>query len=402
MRRTVLGLVAGLLVAAPSVTYLVACGGSPDGSSRPPVQQLAEGLNVLDAKDSTWGMDAAYVKAGHVVYFSSRVGPMKPEAYRLTWPDDPPNEMDARYVDEKGETFILRIGGDTLVDPTWAADLKAGHAANAKGDPTLRATSFQMATEMGDAMQAELGKSVPAEFAHHVLHAATLGHVEFPKVTTADLEARAREMSTKTAYSTDGDWNYYYVQQYSGTVIWVPFYPSGCSQLPSPMGGCGGQDESWHTSERLWNDRWNNGNQYWSMYEDACNHGRCPWNGLTYATARWANSGWQWSNQVDFVYAESVNQDQTGGGYISGACTTGYSWNSGGGSHLCNSDAAYEIWQIDNATTSNGTYWPWSTNTWNYAYTSYYSFSCTTNDSTARYACDGANVYRDWLPPCPF
>jgi hypothetical protein len=381
------------------------CSGGAGDSSRPAIASLSEGLNVLDASDHTWGFHAAYVKAGHVVYFSSRVGVQRPEVYRQAWPEDPANEMDARFVDEKGETFILRVGGDTLVDPTWAQDMKAGHAATPVSDPTLRTLSFQLADEMATVMKNELGKKVPAEFVHHVFQGESLGHVKLPQIDPAELESRAHMFKTQLGdvpYTTNGDWNQWYVQQYSGTVIYIPFYPSGCSQLPSPMGGCGSQQESWHTAERFWNYQWNNGSPYWSMYVDACNHGRCAWDGLTYATARWGNAGWIWNNESDTMWLQSPNQDVTGTG-IGGACQTSYSWNSGGGSHLCNDDSAFEIWQMDNAgNTNNGTYHAWSQATWNYSYTSYYTFSCTTNDSTARYACDCANCYRDWLPPCPF
>ena len=109
---------------------LAGCAGdaSPE-TTRPAVATLAEGLTILDASDQSWGFDAAFVKEGHAIFFSSRVGALKAEGYRAAWPDDPPNEMDARYVDENGDTFILRIGGDRFIDPTWQKDVKAGHAA---------------------------------------------------------------------------------------------------------------------------------------------------------------------------------------------------------------------------------------------------------------------------------
>ncbi len=390
---------AGVMLVTPALT--VGCGGAGNGtSSRPSIQELKEGLNIVDAVDAKWGFDAAYVKAGHAVYFSSRVGALKPEGYRQAWPDDPPNEMDARYVDENGDTFILRVGGDKFIDPTWAADIQAGHEAHTKLDPVQRAKSFELAHELASALKTELGHKLPIQFSPFVVHATTLGEVTLPKLDPTDLGKLAKP--AEMAYGSNGDYNQYYVQQYSGSVTYIPFYPSGCSALPSPIGGCGSQQHAYHTAERFWNYQYNGGSSFWSMYVDACNHGRCAYDGLTYTTGRWGNAGWIWDKTVDSLWLDSPNLDNNGTG-VSGACQTSYSWNSGSGSHLCNDDAAFEIWQMDNGgATSNGTYSAWSTATWNYRYTSYYTWSCTKNDSTARYACNGSNVYRDWLPPCPF
>ncbi len=403
-KLAVIGIVAAS--ALLGVTAMVGCAGDTStGTSRPAVASLADGLTVLDASDDHWGFDAAYVKDGHAIYFSSRVGPLKAEGYRKAWPDDPPNEMDARYVDESGDTFILRVGGDRFIDPTWDKDIEAGHAANQKVDPSVRARSFQLAEEMSTALHTELGTKIPASFNFHVMHAATLAQVHLPEISPADVATRVQQAQTRALeepHTTNGDWNDWYVQQYSGTVVYIPFYPSGCSKLPSPMGGCGSQQESYHTAERFWNYQYNNGSPYWSMYVDACNHGRCAWDGLTYATGRWGNAGWVWNNEVDSLWLQSRNADNSGTG-VNGACQTSYNWNSGGGSHLCNDDSAFEIWQMDTGgATSNATYSAWSQATWNYKYTSYYSWDCTTDDSTAQYACDCANCYRDWLPPCPF
>jgi hypothetical protein len=401
MNRTVvlrIAVVTGALI-------LVGCALSDDpsgGVGRPAASKLQEGLSVLDAADAEWGFDAAYVANGHAVYFSSRVGVEKAEIYRLIWPEDPTQEMDARFVDERGETFMLRVGGDSFIDPTWSKDIQDGHTANPKGDPAHRAISFRLAGEMATALRAELGKRIPRAFAHHVFHATSMGKAGLPQVAQGELDALGKAPLVNqgdVAYSTNGDSNQYYVQLYAGTVVYIPGYPSGCSALPSPMGGCGSQSQSWHTALRFWNYRYNNGSSYWDLYVDACNHGRCAYDGLTYANGRWGTAGWIWNNRVDSLWLQSPDQNNSGTG-VNGACQTSYNWYSGSGSHLCNDDAAYESWQMDRgfADTSRA----WSTTTWNYKYTSYYVFSCTKNDSTARYACDCSNCYRDWLPPCIF
>ena len=388
--------------------FLVGCGGGGNHtvvSARPPASALTEGLNILDASDPTWGFSAAYVKGGHVVYFESRVGAQKPEMYRFAWPDDPPNEMDARYVDENGETFALRIGGDGLVDPTWAPDIKAAKA-NRKGHihPVLRALSFQLTGEMSKALGEHLGTDVPPEFKDHVFHSVGLGHNELPNVTADELAAKAREFLSvqhPVAESTDADWNYYYVQQYSGTVIYIPGYPAACSGLS--MGGCNGTyDESWHTAERFWNDQYNNNNQFWSEYVDACNHGRCAYDFMTYGGARWGNASWIYNNEVDTLSLQSPNSDNSGTG-VNGACGTPYNWDSGNGSHLCNDDAAFEVWQMDTGYAQpsyNGTN-PSYVFQISFPYTGWWFWSCSSNNDTQTLTCGGnGNDYRDWLPPC--
>ena len=40
-------------------------------SDRPPVSQLKQGLNLLDVRDPSWGMNAAFVKNDRVVYLKT-------------------------------------------------------------------------------------------------------------------------------------------------------------------------------------------------------------------------------------------------------------------------------------------------------------------------------------------
>src|SRR5437879_4192377 len=92
-RRTIMANPSWRIVATVGL-LMGGCSADGSSSSRPPVTALSEGLNLLDVHDPSWGLNAAYVKAGRVIYLESRVGALKPEVYRHEFPNDPPNEQD--------------------------------------------------------------------------------------------------------------------------------------------------------------------------------------------------------------------------------------------------------------------------------------------------------------------
>src|SRR5689334_6709633 len=107
-----------------AVPFLAAIGCTSSATdTRPSISELKPGLNMIDIEDPSWGVDAAYVKDGHVVYLEERLGAMKPQVYRDSAPDEPANEIDMRFVDETGKTFFVQRGGDQFVDPTWNDDI---------------------------------------------------------------------------------------------------------------------------------------------------------------------------------------------------------------------------------------------------------------------------------------
>src|SRR5438552_12908697 len=95
-----------------SALALAACTNGPQGpqgpSARPAVAQLKEGLNIFRA-DPAWGIDGAFLQNGRALYFETRVGPLKPEVYRIESPDEPQYEMDARILDQNGSTFSTQM-----------------------------------------------------------------------------------------------------------------------------------------------------------------------------------------------------------------------------------------------------------------------------------------------------
>ena len=87
----------------------------------------------------------------------------------------------------------------------------------------------------------------------------------------------------------------------------------------------------------------------WTFQVDANNHGRhATVSGMGYDC--YSQGGWFYNAWVTGATAGGAdgNYDNQGG------CQTSYSWNSGGFDHLCNDDAAYELWQAKTGSQATG------------------------------------------------
>lgn len=350
---------------------LVACASSsPSTGSRPSPSQLSDGLTVLDAK-AGWGVNAAFKASGHVVYLETRVGPLKPQVYRDSFPNDPPHEVDVRFVDEYGNTFRIQRGGDMYVDPSWVADMKAPKMVPlAKVSASETDTHFKLAR---DAATALAGAGLGADFSESIVNVTGFAHripSELPEMTV-----RARTMAPvlpEKAYSTDGNWNWFDGDEYGGCVDWF----------------CVGH----HGAVAMWNCLWTGNSSSpcnWNLEVSACNHGRCPWDsGMSYNCSSGAYA-WTYNAEVDTLNLQSPNQDNSGTG-VNGACWSGYNWDTPPG-HECNDDSAYELWQVKNssASTQNGDGWSFH---WNDSKGHNYECNC------GQYG----NCSGDWQnPACP-
>ena len=146
--QTLLGMAAGVLVAGCTLGSLVGCSSNAStASSRPTAAQLKEGLNILEMRDPSLGLSAAYMQNGRVVYIETRVGSLKPEVYRNDAPDEPANEMDMRVVDQNNYTFYAVRGGDNYADPSWSADIVRSYTPTAPD--TNRALDMTIALQGG-------------------------------------------------------------------------------------------------------------------------------------------------------------------------------------------------------------------------------------------------------------
>ena len=281
-----------------------------DGGTRPPASQLAQGMNILDARADT-GITAAFVKGSRVIYIETRVGPLKPEAYRLDAPDEPAHEIDVRYVDQVGNTFLAQRGGDEFIDATWSAEI-AKLTSVSKAD---READFAMAVESAGAMERA---NLPASMHEHVFSAAAQGRLvpsAFP-----ELAQRAAEIEAKPHDNTLTNWYWQEADVYNKCVAL-------CAGLHHAVYG--------------WN--YNNQTGTWDQALNTCNHGTCA-GSMSYVC--YTNSGWK-TYPLTAYFSGEYSQST---GTVSGACSTSYNWWTGSGTHNSNDDAWYEMWQIYNGT----------------------------------------------------
>jgi len=334
--QTLLGLAAGVLVAGYSVGSLVGCASNaPTTSSRPGAAQLKEGLNVLEMKDPTVGLSAAYMQNGRVVYIETSVGSLKPEVYRNDSPEAPANEMDIRIVDHNDYTFYAMRGGDNFTDPSWASDIARSYA------PT--APDTDRALDMAIARQAatELIQAAPASFKDHVFHLNAFlekaNPMTDPKLVQnqATLEGKHTTPEQK-AYGTyaNGAWTEVYAEKWSMPLVeltWFYAASHSATELYAYYSGAPGNT--------------------WVAEFGSCNHGNCP------GGSKMSADCYSW-NSASNVYAGgitvsgSTTSSLTGNNDGYGGCQSAYNWDSGSGSHLCNDDAAYELYQTVHGTTN--------------------------------------------------
>lgn len=315
----VVGLGMGLLVSGYTLS-IVGCSGAPTSTYHPPASQLKDGVNILEARDPHWGMNAAFVESGRVVYVETRVGAPKPEVYRQSWPDDPGNEMDLRFVDQHGYTFFIMRGGDTLIDPQWSQELKTTKAQGLQVSGSERNLDWQIAQHAAKALSAAL----PKGFEDHTFHLASFAHRNPPAL---DPIMQAKETRIRATPLPDGR-IVPYGTDYVGDNVWLE------TDKYSGATGC----FAWycaasHSATYMW--YYNGG---WNLAIDANNHGRDP-SQLGYDC--YSNGGWFSGVVLNGSTAGGV----TGSGDGQGGCQTAYNWDSGGYDHLCNDDAAYELWQ---------------------------------------------------------
>ena len=363
------GLVAWMAVGLVGVggSMLLACGSAP--STTGSTSQLADGLTILDAR-ADWGVNAAYKLNGHVVYLQTRIGALKPQVYRDAFPNDPPHEVDVRFVDEYGNTFRMQRGGDSWIDPSWTANTKSTTMPLSKINIAEINQHFQLARDGANALAAA---NLGAEFSESILN--TSGFARKIPSEMPDLIARAKAAApvmAQKALSTDGNYNWFEGDEYGGCVDWFCI--------------------AHHGTVAMWNCAWTGDSSNpcnWNMEVDACNHGRCSWDsGMSYKCSSGADN-WVYDNMVDSLTIQSPNQDNSGTG-VNGACSSGYNWDTPPG-HECNDDSAYELWQVKNSTTStaNGDNWSFH---WNDA--NGHNFEC----SCGSYG----NCSGDWSnPSCP-
>jgi hypothetical protein len=378
--QTLIGLGAGLLVAGTSVTSLVGCSNSaPSATGRPAVASLKPGVNLIDASDAKWGFNAAYVTGGRVVYIESRVGTPKPEVYQQNFPDQPVNQMDLRFVDGNNHTFFAQRGGDSWVDPSWAAEIAQSKDPTAP-QPSLAASeqSWADAHEAAAALTAAL----PATFKDHVFHLNAFAAVASPG-NRPELMAKVESAPPVGA---------------NGTQAYGSYTSGSATQLTYVKDSMSLDVAGSHSGVMMYI---NPNVGAWTVTINACNHGPCPSGGGWAHSCASPNTNWFSSASVNG--STTTNDDGANDGQ--GGCQTAYNWDSGNGSHLCNDDAAYEMWQSNNGNQNSPTGFTLTTKaccegdccgSW------CSSYSCPSTKGSSHYACNCANnsgCSGDWATP---
>jgi hypothetical protein len=270
------------------------------------------------------------------VYVETRVGPLKPDVYRQSWPDDPPNEMDMRFVDQNGYTFYVMRGGDSLVDPTWAAEMSKTAAANKLVSSADRNLDWTIAQQAAKAVSTAL----PEGFQDHAFHLTAFAAQPTPADDPFMQAKMTRIMSTplpngqtpkeQVAYGNftyGANYSWLETDKYSAGTVCV-FWVCAAS----------------HSATNMWDAEWNGSSYTWVLAIVANDHGRAP-SQLNYDC--YSNGGW-YSAGTTITGSTAGGADGANDGQ--GGCQSAYSWSSNNNAHLCNDDAAYQLWQAKQGT----------------------------------------------------
>jgi hypothetical protein len=339
------------------LTAALVAAGCSGNTPRPTSAALADGLTVLEAKDPMFGVNAAFKEQSRVVYVETRVGSLKPEIYRNDSPGAPAYEMDMRFVDQNNHTFFAMRGGDSFVDPTWTREM--GTTAHTQvTDLAGRELDFALAQKAA----AALGTALPAAFKDHAFHAIAYSKQPLPSQDAHLIAASAQvakapppaAATSEQAYGSfnSGGWSQFWTGKYSGDtgcVFWT------CAK---------------HSATDMWSCDWNGSGCSWVRRIVANNHGRSPWDGgMGYDCA--SQGGWQY-NGIDGSTAGGADGNWDG----QGGCQTGYSWSSNNYAHLCNDDAAYELWEAKSGPQDAINFYSTSPGGWGSGYRGFGNFSC--------------------------
>ena len=310
-------------MAGGALVLLAGCSGSA-----PTTATLHEGLNVLSANAAV-GVSLAYLQNGRVVYLQTRVGPLKPESDRNAFPDEPQNEIDSRAVDQEGRTFRLIVGGDKLIDASWATDMRNAPRITSAAEGLQRQADFVLAREAANAF---LGQAQPA-LVDHVFH----------------LSAMTREIPLESARL---------IQRADLAQAALPgeraFTANGCTQNLQEGDLYAKSDYLIAQHSAVWGWNYNGCSGSWDESVVTCNHGTCANDGsMGYQCSSYSNGWGVWSYNALLDFWSRENNTGTNNGSNTGACWSGYGideafhlYGSGHPNHDCNDDSALELDEI--------------------------------------------------------
>ena len=191
------------------------------------------------------------------------------------------------------------------------------------------------------------------------------------------IEGRHATQPTEKAYGTysNGAWTEVYAEKWSMPLVELTWFYAAS-----------------HSATELYAYYSGATNNTWVAEFGSCNHGNCP--GGSHMSA----DCYSW-NSASNVYAGGITvsgattSSLTGANDGNGGCQTAYNWDSGSGQHLCNDDAAYELYQTVHGTTNQA----------NFAITNQSSHcrGSTCGQSPSNFACNcaGGACSGDWKTP---
>jgi hypothetical protein len=315
MRSTVLAVVFGLgcLSAAG-----LGCGSGQAPSTKTGVELLPQGLTLFSSSEA--GISGAYKSGTKAVYFDTLRGQPTVPGYKELMPNDVGDyEMDARLMDPNGNLLMLQRGGDTWVDPTWGDQMAQQNAAKTKVvavDPDV----LQLSQEISAAVTAKLPAATDHVRALSGLSGASVQRAETIRTQMAQAASGLSTQGTtwcgwdnangQNASDDSCNWTW------SGTSSYKVHYACIVSVI-----WCVGD----HSAVEV------DGNGF-ILY--SCNHGGCAY---TMGSVSCTGSGSSGDTQIEGT--GSLTQE-------TGACTTSYNWNSGGGTHNCHDDSMMEGYSV--------------------------------------------------------
>jgi hypothetical protein len=327
----------------------VGCGSDPGtttGASA--TDQLRDGLTILSS-DPAVGVSTVFKQNGRVIYLETKVGPLKEQPMRDAFPNDPDREMDARVVDQEGHTFQLVIGGDHLIDSTWAEDLAAGGHITTPAEGLQRDADFALAREAGRAFASQ----ATPDLKDHVYHLSNMTAKipsEEPRFAAHPVTEQPVDLSRD--YGTNGC---------SSNAQQVQLYTIALLQGDGFLGGIVGDvveaiSGAQHSTTSGWNYNFCTGGT-WDENIVACNHGTCANSGtMSYSCSSYSgyasNTGYWSASSSDlksYWLSEANNTTTIGAG-----CATHYGidvaditiYGGSDSNHVCNDDSARELDEV--------------------------------------------------------
>jgi hypothetical protein len=141
----------GLIAFACSLSI----GCAAPSESEPRSELRAEGLSVVALDEAAGKLTADFRKDGRTLTFQFLLGPKMlngPSVEELAAdPELPSAETDIRVLDQDGKVFIQQLGGDRVMDPSWASSDGRIHVDTF--DPELRAKDLGLAREAESAFR---------------------------------------------------------------------------------------------------------------------------------------------------------------------------------------------------------------------------------------------------------